>query len=432
MPFGKATVVFPEASEERCSAAILIDVDSVGLARGESGGLWSEYVNDRPYVSSSFLSRALTEFFSTTMSGRSKERQSVADLPIPLELLLPVVKCRGGEAFLRQLFGPLGYEIAATQLLLDDRFPEWGTSSYFTVTLKQTCLLKDALEHLYVLIPVLDDDKHYWVNQDEIDKLIRRGGSWLLTHPAREEITVRYLRHQKSLTRVALARLAELDDVLNPDERDDTLEEATEKLEQPMSLHTLRIEATAEVILNSGARRVLDLGCGEGRLIKKLLPNQNIVEVVGVDVTLRSLEKVRARLRWDQLADKLKEKLKLVHGSVTYRDKELEGYDAAALVEVIEHLDLSRLSALERVVFEFARPRTVVVTTPNQEYNALFEGLADGAMRHGDHRFEWTRSEFDAWCKSVSDRFAYRYSITPIGPTHEQYGAPSQMAVFTI
>ena len=258
-------------------------------------------------------------------------------------------------------------------------------------------------------------------------------GTLICAYPGsgRRDITIRYLRYQKTLTRVALARLAELDE--NPIEEEDEVESEVVEAKRPLAgLHDLRIEAAVEAIVASGARRVLDLGCGEGRLIKKLLPKATITEVVGVDVTLRSLEKVKTRLRWDQMPDKLKAKLKLVHGSITYRDADLSGYDAAALVEVIEHLDLPRLASVERVVFEFAKPRTVIVTTPNREYNSLFEKLNPESFRHGDHRFEWTREEFGSWCDVISAKFGYSYSITPIGPIDETHGAPSQMAVFTL
>lgn len=432
LPFGKATLVYPEADEDRCSAAVLLEVDSVALARGDQYGRWSQYVNDRPYVTSSFLCRALTEFFATAMSGRSKERQELADTPIPLEIHLPVIKARGGETLIKGLFEPLGYQVDAEHLPLDPMFPEWGPGSYYSVRLSVTARLKDALEHLYVLIPVLDDDKHYWVNKDEIDKLFRRGGGWLPTHPIREEITRRYLRHERILTRAALERLAEMDGVEDPDSVEQAADEKLEKLEAPISLHTQRLDAVVQALVDSGARRIADLGCGEGKLIAKLIRKSDIKSVVGVDVSLSSLERVKSRLRWDTLSDKVKEKLTLIHGSVTYRDRDLEDCDAVALVEVIEHLDLERLKTMERVVFEFMRPKTVVVTTPNREYNALFVGMNPEQMRHGDHRFEWSRAEFEEWCQAIQSKFKYEYEISPIGTVDENLGAPSQMAVFSL
>jgi 3' terminal RNA ribose 2'-O-methyltransferase Hen1 len=211
LSFGTANVFYPEAKETRCTAALLVDVDPIGLVRrrGSSaeGGLLDQYVNDRPYVASSFLSVAIGEVFRSAMAGRSADRPDLVETRIPLEASLPVVPSRGGERLLRALFEPLGYEVTAVRLRLDEQFSEWGESAYYTVALRATVPLKDLLTHLYVLIPVLDNDKHYWVGEDEVEKLLRHGGSWLATHPEREQITRRYLKHQRSLARQALARL---------------------------------------------------------------------------------------------------------------------------------------------------------------------------------------------------------------------------------
>jgi len=211
LSFGKAHVFYPEATAERCTAALLLDVDPIGLVRGKrgqhEGGTLDQYVNDRPYVLSSFLSVAMGRAFGTAMSGRSKGRQELADHAIPLTAKLTVVACRAGEGLIRELFEPLGYSVTTEHHSLDEKFPEWGESAYFTVTLKGTVCLSDLLTHLYVLIPVLDDDKHYWVGDAEVEKLLRHGEGWLREHPERELITDRYLKHQKRLAREALSRL---------------------------------------------------------------------------------------------------------------------------------------------------------------------------------------------------------------------------------
>ncbi|MDP9353246.1 MAG: 3' terminal RNA ribose 2'-O-methyltransferase Hen1, partial [Chloroflexota bacterium] len=210
LAFGKAHVFYPEATPERCTAALLLDVDPIGLVRGKpgsEGASLEQYVNDRPYVASSLLSVALSDVFRSAMAGRSKEREALAQSPIPLQARLAVVPCRGGEAFLRRLFEPLGYAVSAERRPLDERFPEWGESPYFTVTLEATCRLSELLTHLYVLVPVLDDEKHYYVGDEEVEKLLRRGDGWLGAHPERELIVQRYLKHQKNLARTALSRL---------------------------------------------------------------------------------------------------------------------------------------------------------------------------------------------------------------------------------
>jgi 3' terminal RNA ribose 2'-O-methyltransferase Hen1 len=433
--FGKAHVFYPEATSERCTAALLLEVDPIGLVRnrrGPSGEAYAleEYVNDRPYAASSLLSVAIARTFGTAMTGRSKERQELADTALPLEARIAVLPCRGGDALLRRLFEPLGYAVMATRHLLDAKFPEWGESPYFTVALKATIRLSDLLTHLYVLIPVLDDDKHYWVGDAEVEKLLRHGEGWLREHPERELITNRYLKHQKRLAREALTRLIG-DDEPAADEIAETRAREEEAIEKPISLAEQRMGAVLAALRSNGVKRVLDLGCGEGRLLRELLKDKTFAEIVGLDVSHRALEIASQKLRLEDLPRMQRERIRLIHGSLTYRDKRLAGYDAATVVEVIEHQDPPRLAAFERVLFEFARPQTVVVTTPNVEYNVKFETLPAGKMRHKDHRFEWTRIEFQSWARGIADRFGYSVRFLPIGPEDPALGSPTQMGIFT-
>src|SRR6266478_5820317 len=433
--FGKAHVFYPETSPERCTAALLLEVDPIGLVRNRrgpsgEGHALEEYVNDRPYAASSFLSVAIARTFGTAITGKSKERQELADTPLPLEVRITVLPCRGGESLLRRLFEPLGYEVSATRHPLDEKFPEWGESPYFSVGLKATIRLSDLLTHLYVLIPVLDDDKHYWVGDAEVEKLLRHGEGWLREHPDRELITNRYLKHQKRLAREALSRLIG-DEEPAADEVAETHTREEEAIEKPISLAEQRIGAVMAALRSSGATRVLDLGCGEGRLLRELLKDKAFAEIVGMDVSHRALEIASQKLRFEDLPRIQKDRIRLIHGSLTYRDKRLAGYDAATVVEVVEHQDPPRLAAFERVLFEFARPQTILVTTPNVEYNVKFEALAAGSMRHKDHRFEWTRSEFLAWAESICARFGYVTRFLSIGPEDTVVGSPTQMAIFS-
>ena len=211
LSFGKAYVFYPDASSDICTAALLIEIDPVALVRGRGpageGGQLEQYVNDRPYAANSFLSVALGRIFSTAMSGRSKDRQELAETAIPLVAHLPVIAARGGEDLVKRLFEPLGYSVEMQGSQLDNKFPEWGASPYVTLTLAGTVRLQDLLTHLYVLIPVLDNEKHYWVANDEIEKLLKRGEGWLGAHPEMDLIVSRYLKRQRSLTREALSRL---------------------------------------------------------------------------------------------------------------------------------------------------------------------------------------------------------------------------------
>lgn len=438
LPFGIARVCYPEATSERCTAALIVDIDPVQLVRGRRDGpqgnafSLSQYVNDRPYAVSSFMSVAINKLFGTAMTGRSKDRPELAEQAMPLTVRIPVLPCRGGEPVLRAMFDPLGYEVQSSGIALDDSFPEWGQSRYLDVTLSVVARVKDVLEHLFVLLPVLDDDKHYWVGDGEVEKLLRRGGDWLGAHPERELITRRYLRHDPRLTRAALARLIEADGSLeDPDEAQQTNDEAEAAIEQPVRLNDQRMEAVVAALRESGAQRIADLGCGQGTLVRALLKEPWVDRVVGVDVSWRSLETAARRLRLADMPPRQRARVDLWQGALTYRDRRLRDFDALAVVEVIEHIDPPRLAAFEDALFGDARPRTAVVTTPNVEYNVLFETMPTDRLRHKDHRFEWTRAEFEAWCAGVADRHDYSVTITGIGATDDTLGSPTQMAVFT-
>src|SRR5947208_3871552 len=150
-----------------------------------------------------------------------------------------------------------------------------------------------------------------------------------------------------------------------------------------------------------------------------------------MDGSWRAREIATERLKLDRLAPAQRERVRLIHSSLMYRDTRLAGYDAAVVVEVIEHLDPPRLAAFERVLFEQATPKLVVLTTPNSEYNVRFETLPAGKFRHKDHRFEWTRTQFEQWARGVAERFGYSVSFLPVGPQDPDVGAPTQMGVFS-
>jgi len=434
LAFGKAHVFYPEVSSEGCTAALLLDIDPIGLVRnrrgpGDEGGTLDQYVNDRPYVASSFLSVAIARVLGSALAGTSKRRPELAEEALPLEAKISVLPCRGGEPFLRRLFEPLGYEVAATHHPLDEKFPEWGESSYYTVTLRANVRLHHLLTHLYVLVPVLDAEKHYWVGEDEVEKLLRHGEGWLATHPEKEAIVFRYLKRRGRLAREALARLAE-EDSPDPDAVEEEHARGEALFEETLKLSDQRIGAVMAALRNCGAKRVLDLGCGEGKLLKALLETPGFDEIVGMDVSYRSLERAQERLRLDDLPAVRRARIKLIQGSLMYRDQRLAGYDAAVVAEVIEHLDPPRLAAFERVLFEHAKPKVAVLTTPNSEYNVRFETLPAGEFRHQDHRFEWTRAQFEQWARGIADRFQYAVSFLPVGPQDPAVGAPTQMGVF--
>ena len=428
--FGRAHVFYPEARPERCTATLFVEVDPVGLARGQKGrqpqGL-EPYVNDRPYVASSMLSVAIGRLFGSALSGSCETRPELVNQELALEVEMPAVPVRGGEAVLRRLFEPLGYSVACTAIPLDDHFPDWGESRYLSVRLSGLHTVRSVLEHLFVLLPVLDDKKHYWIGSAEIDKLLRRGRHWLPAHPESELITRRYLRFG-GLAREALARLTEtVDDAdLVAEEQD----QAEEEVERPLSLNEQRLNAVMDAVRAVGGGRVVDLGCGEGRLLQRLVKEAAITEVLGVDVSIGALERAERRLRLDEMSERRRERVNLVQGALTYTDDRIKGFDVATVIEVIEHLDVERLDVFGQVLFANAVPGVVIVTTPNREYNANFERLGTSGFRHGDHRFEWTRSEFARWVDEVTAGYGYRAELSGIGPEDPIHGPPTQMAVF--
>ncbi|MFF7333577.1 3' terminal RNA ribose 2'-O-methyltransferase Hen1 [Streptomyces sp. NPDC008150] len=489
--FGTAHVVYPEADADRCTAALLLEIDAVALVRrgkgkgrgGAPDAALAQYVNDRPYAASSLLAVALGNVFSSAVKGVCAARPELPARALPLRVEVPALPARGGPGLVRALFEPLGWTVAVEPVPLDTEFPDWGDSRYVSLVLEsRTLTLAEALRHLYVLLPVLDDAKHYWVSDDEVDKLLRSGEGWLAGHPEQRLITNRYLSRRWSLTRQAterleLVRLAEADDTQveqidnavadepdpDPAEASDgtgtpqaraaattaeagvaaaedaetapTAEgtpEAADAPGRPTPLAVLRRDAILHALRAAGAGRVLDLGCGQGQLVQALLKEPLFTEVVGVDVSMRALTIASRRLKLDRMGERQASRVRLLQGSLVYNDKRLKGYDAAVLSEVIEHLDLPRLPALEYAVFGSARPRTVIVTTPNVEYNVRWETLPTGHARHGDHRFEWTRAEFRAWATAVSERHGYDVEFVAVGPDDPEVGPPTQLAAFTL
>lgn len=438
LAFGKMVVAYPEATEERTTAAVLLQVDPVGLVRG-SGSL-DQYVNDRPYVASSHLSVALVDAFSTAMNGKSKDRPELVNTPIPLTIRIPVLPCRTGVERLERLFQPLGYHVSANPVPLDDQFPEWGSSPYLDVTLSGTVTVQNALRHVYILLPVLDARKHYYMDRGEVEKLLRHGEGWLKDHPERNWIVRAYLGRKPSMVRDALGQLAQAEEELAlennqvdeayvaPEDAGATAQDAASSQARKVSLHDQRHQRLVEIITEWRPRSVLDVGCGEGKLLGKLIPIRGIDRLVGMDVAYYEVEKAIRRLRLEDAGPRMRERVQVFHGSLMYRDVRLRGFEVCVASEVIEHLDPPRLRTFEQVIFGDAQPEKVLITTPNRDYNAVWDVAA---MRHEDHRFEWNLEELKAWADRVAEEFGYKTSIEGLGEQHETYGFPSQLAVFT-
>ena len=454
---GKAYVFYPEISDRRTTAALLLDIDPIDLARGKtgkSGGGLFDYVNDRPYVSSSFLSTAISKVFGTAMTGRADAHQALSDSPLDLTATVTMLPCRGEQEKLNSVFEPLGYEVSYETFVSDENFPDWGESKYVNLTISGKVRLRDLLKHLFVLIPVFDRQKHYWVDADEVEKLLRIGEDWLPEHPEKAYITGRYLKRQRRLVNMAFERLR-AEDALGGERPDDeagvlpepkaTLndkpldgalpfaepQETDEAQEKKLNLNTQRLGSVVAALKSNGAKRIIDMGCGEGNLLNLLVKERQFTHITGVDVSHVALKRAADKLKLERAGDAMRERIQLLQGSLTYRDARFSDYDAACVIEVIEHLDRPRLAAFERVLFEFAKPPVVVLTTPNKDYNANYGFLYDDDLRHGDHRFEWSRAEFRDWANKTAEKFGYTVQFSEIGDADETHGAPTQMGVFT-
>jgi len=434
---GTAHVFYPADTAEVCTAALLLEIDAVALARSKRYGAdaqaLSRYVNDRPYVSTSMLALAIGQVFRSAMAGKSESRPERAAAPIDLDVALTSVPSEPdahGVGLATRLFAPLGWAVEETRRPLDDTRPEWGDARTVGLRLRGSVRLSDALRQLTVLLPVLDDAKHYWVGDDEVGKLLRRGEGWLAEHPLRDLITTRSLAHQRSLVEDATSRLLGLDETsaATADGAAATTDRTEVAAETP--LHRRRAEAVLTALADTGASTVADVGCGEGALLRHLVADRTFTTVIGTDVAPRELERAERRLHLDEASDEQRARVRLLQSSVTYSDDRIAGLDAIVLMEVVEHVDHERLPALETSIFAAARPAAVVVTTPNAEHNVRFERLAAGRFRHSDHRFEWTRDEFRAWATAVGDRHGYTTEFRPVGDDDPEVGPPTQLALF--
>lgn len=430
--FGKSYVFYTEVSDSRTTAALLLELNPIDLARGKlgskDGGLF-DYVNDRPYVSSSFMSTAINRVFGTAMNGKCIKRQKLADSTLELDATVYNLPVRGDKDFVKEVFEPLGYNITMRASVLDEQFVQWGESCYIDLTISGKIKLSNLLNHLYVLIPVFDKHKHYYMSEDEIDKLLRHGEGWLNDHPKKNTIIRRYFDMKRSYANKAIARLLEEE---AETEQQEEMTESIEPTKKHIPLNTQRMEAVRDAVLESGAVSILDIGCGEGKLTSILLRETQIKRITAADVSVSVLEKAKQKLNYDRMNPFMKDKLTLIQASLMYKDKRFEGFDAACVVEVIEHMDEARIPLFEKVLFATARPKTVILTTPNKEYNNNYTTLENGTLRHKDHRFEWTREQFKKWCEHICRDFGYTVKYMNIGESDEKLGTPTQGAVFTI
>ncbi|MBD0021280.1 3' terminal RNA ribose 2'-O-methyltransferase Hen1 [Gordonia pseudamarae] len=408
---GTATVFYSEATAQRCR--VVLHVDGAGVRPDKSSGV-SPYVNALADEASSRFVVALGKVFGDTIAGRAVTRPDLVSHVWEVTITIAAVPLRSASSP-ADLFGPIGWDVGVARQPLSP--VPWGDSAHGTITLRGRSTLRDALRQLAVLLPVLADDKHYFVDDDEVDKLDRLGDGWLGDHPRRGEIVRGYLKRIRPLTERAALRFGDAADPGAAAADDDRSRPYREPLARQ------RRNAVTELVLRSGARSVLDVGCGEGKLLAGLVSDGFAGRLAGVDVSVTELNRASARLA------RLRE-VAVWQSSLMYTDPRCRGFDAVVLMEVIEHIDTDRLAVAEYSVFDAMAPRTVVVTTPNREHNIVF-GLADGELRHRDHRFEFTRDEFAGWAAGVAERYRYAVELGGVGDDDPKVGPPTQTAVFT-
>ena len=420
---GTAYVMYPEATEERCTCALIVDIDPIALVRGKPGsknaGLVRDYVNDRPYTANSITASAMSDVFRSALNGRCVAREALVQTPIDLKASIASVRLSAGVERIERLWSALGYDTTVEPL--DGNAEEAKYGKITIASSKHT--LAQMLSQMSVLIPAIDGRKHHFVSASDIEVLVRRGQDWLGEHPDREWVSRRFLNRQQTLAEAALERLV-------PEEADEDSETGEARAQSHtlrVPLQKARIEAVRARLLERGATRIVDVGCGEGDLIRALVKEPQVVEVIGVDASTTALERAERRVR--RLPEQHKNKMKFVHAPAGAIDERWSQCDAIAVVETIEHIDPENWEPVERCIFEIARPKTVVVTTPNREYNPVY-GIAPDKRRHRDHRFEWTREEMRTWCENTAKRYGYEVEVEGIGTIDPEHGSPTLMGVF--
>ncbi|WP_285760833.1 3' terminal RNA ribose 2'-O-methyltransferase Hen1 [Nocardiopsis ansamitocini] len=420
---GAAHVFYPEANEQRCTAALLLEVDPLRLRRTRGGRTPDfasvQYVNDQPYAASSLFAATIAAVFHRALNGECPERPERVRTVLDLTLHLPAVPCDGGPGQARQLFEPLGWTVTAEPVPLDPGLPGWGDSRYLALTLTGEQRVADALSHLCVLLPALAGAPRLLGDGREADPL-RHAAGWLPGHPHRAQIADPPPEgHDED--GIAVRRLVEV-------EGRSTGTGSPPAHETPAD-GGRHADAVLAVLLEENARSVVDLGCGSGRLLALLCAEPTLERITGVDVAGAALRRAERLLGQDRIDEPAR--LALLTGSVLYRDDRFASHDAAVLMNVVEHIEPGRLPAMEQVVFGHAAPRTVVVTTPEADSAPRDVAEGAGAYRHPDQRFAWTRDRFRAWAQRVARVHGYRVRYVPVGPDDPGPGPATQMGVFT-
>jgi 3' terminal RNA ribose 2'-O-methyltransferase Hen1 len=409
-------LVYTTSSEEETEFLLYVVPDPIELVRN-SPDLYNitQYINDREFAVSSLFCSFIRTALGTALNGKPKEEyRSWVDHELQLELRFGPLASSLSDKQIQQLFEPLGYKIGIDYGDFTV-FKEKSTARYLTI--KGTKTLQTSLRHVFVLIPVLDDYKHYFIDEREVEKLERYGEGWLEFHPLADLIIKRSLRFRDVIAK---------SNFKVSDEKDLNFRN---KAPSKPRLNDMRYEAIVKQVQSlTNKSTVIDMGAGEGKLSVQLGFIPGIQEILAVEPSQR--EHIRAKERFEK-AKQIEGFLEpsLLWGSLFYTDDRLRNKDVMILCEVIEHINEDRLPGIMELIFRENRPRTFLITTPNQEYNAIYD-LGEN-MRHNDHRFEWSREEFQNRCQNWIANVPYSVVFAGIGEEQEPYGFPTQMAIFS-
>lgn len=404
---------YSKFTETELEVTIFVTPDPIELIKNNSNSYdITHYINDREFAVSSIFCSFIRSALGTALNGQPKEEHiKWVDHPFPFTFEFgPVVSTLTDEK-LMNLFEPIGYEVTINRPEIEYSIPIKTKSSARYISIKGMKTLQEGLRHLFVLIPVIDNYKHYFIDEKEIEKLERYGEGWLEQHPLRDLIYRQALRFK------------EIYSLVENSSKDEKKIEPVKKVR----LNELRYEKIVNTVSEMKPRSVVDFGSGEGKLSVQLGFVEGITEILAVEpsesASLKALERF----------NKVKNKEKFVNpellwGSLFYYDERLKDKDVIILCEVIEHIDESRLpKAMDTLLHDY-QPGALIITTPNRDYNELYD--MEEHLRHNDHRFEWTRAEFRQWCTERNHGNDYELLFDGIGEEHASQGFPTQMCVF--
>ena len=460
----RVRLIYSAFAEEKIEFTIFATPDPIDLVKGSPHSYdITQYINDREFVVSSLFCSYIRPALGTALNGKPKaDYADWVEHVFPLEVTFGPVASNLPDAVIESLFTALGYEADIERGAAEYTFDLKSRSSVRNIRVSGQATLQQMLRQLFILMPVLDDYKHYYIGTEEIDKLQRYGEGWLQDHPQQELIIKRALRFapliadyrklagdnvQKAAVNLLDTNTTDTDanTLQQPGNEQittgitasqqgeaDTLSSSADVQETavpPIRLNELRYQAIVDQVSSLPRRRsVVDFGAGEGKLSVRLAGIEGVEQVYAVEPSayagLRALERFgKLEREGQQIVPRL------VTGSLFYRDDQWAGQDVIILCEVIEHINEHRLPQVMATLLDEYHPETLIMTTPNREYNAVYE-MEEQEIRHTDHRFEWTRAEWADHCQDWVSGRPYEVSLHGIGDISEIHGQPTQMAVF--